>query len=175
MPHVNRLCGLYPGTFDMPTNGHLNMIERAAHLFGRLYVAVANNTSKRPLLTVEERQELLRAITDNIANVEVVAFDGLTVQYARDIGAKAIVRGLRAVSDFEYELQMAHMNQQMAPDIETIYLSPAIETTFLSSSTIREVFRLGGDISPFVPAQVVQFMREKRARGEFPPHFLIPR
>ena len=175
MPHVNRLCGLYPGTFDMPTNGHLNMIERAAHLFGRLYVAVANNTNKRPLLTVEERQELLRAITADIANVEIVAFDGLTVQYARDIGAKAIVRGLRAVSDFEYELQMAHMNQQMAPDIETIYLAPAIETTFLSSSTIREVFRLGGDISPFVPPPVVRFMREKRTRGEFPPHFLIPR
>ena len=160
---MNRdLCvGLYPGTFDAPTNGHLNIIQRASRLFDKLYVAVANNTSKTPLLTVEERVELLRRISAQFPNVVATSFEGLTVEYARTIGARAIVRGLRAVSDFEYELQMALMNRQLAPEIDTVYLAPSLENTFLSSSTVREVLKLGGDIWQFVPPEVEAFLREK--------------
>jgi len=163
MDRKSKCAALYPGSFDTPTNGHLNIIGRAARLFSRVHVAVANNTSKDPLLTVEERVELLRRIVAGVAmdNVEVASFNGLTVDYARRIGACAIVRGLRAVSDFEYELQMAWMNQQLAPEIETIYFAPSMENTFLSSSTTLEVLRLGGDITQFVPREVEDFLREK--------------
>jgi len=153
--------GLYPGTFDTPTNGHLNLIRRAARLFGRLYVAVANNTSKAPLLSVKERVTLLRKITKDLPNVTVTSFKGLTIDYARKIGARAIVRGLRAVSDFEYELQQALLNQAMAPEIETIYLATTTENSFLSSSMVREIMRLGGDISQFVPREVEALLRKK--------------
>ena len=155
------LIGLYPGTFDAPTNGHLNLIRRAARLFDTLYVAVAKNTGKSPLLSPAERVALLKAMTRGIRNVRVVAFEGLTVDYARAVGAAAIVRGLRAVSDFEYELQMALLNQQMAPEIETIYLAPDLESSFLSSSMIREIVAMGGDVGQFVPREVEAAIRRK--------------
>ncbi len=166
MTPQERQYGLYPGSFDTPTNGHLNIIRRASRLFPRLCVAVANNSAKSPLLTVEERVLLLRQITEDIRNVSITAFEGLTVAYARRNGMTAIVRGLRAVTDFEYELQMALTNQQLAPDIETVYFAPALETSFMSSSTVREILHLGGDISPFVPPQVEAFLREKISKGD---------
>ena len=158
---MNNLIALYPGTFNMPTNGHVDLINRAARLFPNVVVAVASNISKRPLLTVEERVDLLRQVTRDLETVSVDSFDCLTVAYARKIGARVIVRGLRAVSDFEFELQMALMNQQIAPDVETIYLAPAPENSFLSSSIVREVLKLGGDIRPFVPPEVEAYLRER--------------
>lgn len=159
MSPTSHHIGLYPGTFDIPTNGHLNLIHRGARLFSTLYVAVANNATKKPLLSVDERLDLLRRITRDQPNVHVASFEGLTVDFAREVGAQAIIRGLRAVSDFEYELQMALLNQKMAPEIETIYLAPALENTFLSSSMIQEIMKMGGDISPFVPPEVEAYLR----------------
>jgi len=158
---MNSIIAVYPGSFDMPTNGHLNLIQRAARLFPRLVVAVANNTRKKPMLSVEERVDLLRQITRPLSNVSVDCFEGLTVDFARRIGAGVLIRGLRAVSDFEYELQMALLNQQMAPEIETIYLAPTTENTFLSSSLLREIMIHGGDVTPFIPPEVDRFLRDK--------------
>ncbi|MCX7046123.1 MAG: pantetheine-phosphate adenylyltransferase [Candidatus Sumerlaeota bacterium] len=152
---------LYPGTFDMPTNGHLNLIHRAARLFPKVIVAVAINDSKKPMLTVEERVELLRRITRDLPTVEVASFQGLTVEFARKIGAKVIVRGLRAVSDFEFELQMALINKQLDPEIETIYLAPDLENSFLSSTATRELMSHGGDLTSFVPPDVKAYLSEK--------------
>ena len=145
---------LYPGTFDAPTNGHIDLIDRSHLLFDRLVVAVAHNERKKPLFSVEERVEMLRTVTQSMPNVECVAFDGLTVQFAEQVGARFIIRGLRAVSDFEFELQMAIMNREMAPDVETIFFAPEAEFIFLSSSAVKEVWRNGGDIRPFVPVAV---------------------
>lgn len=167
MTTQTKRIGLYPGSFDTPTNGHINLIRRAAAMFDELRVAIANNTSKTPLLSVEERVDLLRRVTVDLDNVTIDSFEGLTVDYAREIGARVIVRGLRAVSDFEYELQMALMNQQMAPETEMIYLVPSVENTFLSSTMVREVFKLGGDISKFVPSEVEAFLKEKAKDPDF--------
>jgi pantetheine-phosphate adenylyltransferase len=162
---VNDLIALYPGTFDMPTNGHVDLIRRAARLFPNVVVAVANNLSKRPLLTVDERVDLLRQVTRDMPTVSIDSFQGLTVEYARRIGARVIVRGLRAISDFEFEIQMALMNQQIASEVETIYLAPAPENSFLSSTLVREVLKLGGDIRPFVPGEVEAYLRKRMAEG----------
>lgn len=145
---------IYPGTFDAPTNGHLDLIRRAHLVFDQLYVAVAHNEQKTPLFTVEERLKMLRAACRSMPNVQCVSFTGLTVRFAEKMGAKFIIRGLRAVSDFEFELQMAIMNREMAPDVETIFLAPAAESIFLSSSAVKEVWRNGGDIRAFVPEAV---------------------
>ncbi len=145
---------LYPGTFDGVTLGHVDLIHRAHCLFDRLLVGVAFNERKRPLFTVEERLAMLRVITRELPNVECVELRGLTVHFARQMGAQFIIRGLRAVSDFEFELQMAIMNREMAPGVETIFLAPATEFIFLSSSVVKEVWRSGGDIRPFVPRVV---------------------
>jgi len=153
-PPPSSRIALYPGTFDAPTNGHIDLISRAHLVFDRVVVAVAHNERKSPLFTVEERLDMLRASTRSMPNVECVAFEGLTVRFAETIGAKFIIRGLRAVSDFEFELQMAIMNREMANDVETIFLAPAAEYIFLSSSSVKEVWRNGGDIRPFVPEAV---------------------
>jgi pantetheine-phosphate adenylyltransferase len=158
---------LYPGTFDILTHGHVDIIRRAAGLFARLIVAVAENESKTPLFTPDERMQMLRESIGDLSNVEITQLQGLTVEFAQRAGARVIVRGLRAVSDFEYELMMALMNGQLAPEIETVFLPAASGQIFLSSSLVREVGTLGGDIDTFVPEPVAKLLREKLCK--FPP------
>lgn len=154
---------LYPGSFDILTNGHLDIIQRGRKLFDRLVVAVAANSAKRePTFSLEERVQVLHEVVAPWPNVQPVQLEGLTVEAARAHGARFILRGLRAVSDFEFELQLAIMNHQLAPDVESIFLAPAPEWIFLSSSTVREVWRLGGDVSQFVPPPVLAALHRKR-------------
>jgi len=152
---------IYPGSFDPITNGHLDVIQRAAQLFDDLMVAVALNEQKNKssLFTLEERLAILQEVCRGIPNVRVAILEGLLVDFARENGASAIVRGLRAVSDFEFEFQMALMNRKMEPTIETIFLMPKEEYSYLSSRIVKEISRLGGDVSPFVPACVVPALR----------------
>ncbi|MBN2885976.1 MAG: pantetheine-phosphate adenylyltransferase [Chromatiaceae bacterium] len=152
---------VYPGTFDPITNGHIDLVLRAARLFDRVVVAVATDTGKQPLFSIEERVALVREATGHLPNVESIAFQGLLVNFVRELGVNVIIRGLRAVSDFEYEFQLASMNRHMAPDIETIFLTPAEQYAFISSSLVREIARLHGDISTFVPAEVQAALRER--------------
>lgn len=167
--HYPRRIGLYPGTFDPITNGHLDVISRAARLLDKLVVGVAINNSKGPLFTLEERVELVKAEIDSIATrngmvIEVVPFDTLLIDFARKLGASMIVRGLRAVSDFDYEFQMAGMNYRMAPDIETVFLMASERHQFIASRLVKEVAMLGGDIESFVPALTHERVL-KRIRG----------
>jgi pantetheine-phosphate adenylyltransferase len=152
---------IYPGSFDPPTNGHLDVVQRAAKLFDRVIVAVAKNESKHPLFTLEERKILVRKAVAHLPNVRFDSFDGLLVEYAAARKAQAIVRGLRAVSDFEFEFQLALMNRKLDEKIETIFMMPKDTYTFLSSRIIKEIARLGGDVSPFVPAHVQAALRKK--------------
>lgn len=152
---------IYPGSFDPITNGHLDVVRRATALFDRVIVAVAENPEKHPLFTPAERVRLVRAAVRNLRGVEVEHFTGLLVAYARRKKAVAIIRGLRAVSDFEYELQFALMNRKLAPDVETIFLAPKAEYTFVSSRMIKEIARLGGRIGCFVPPEVETALRRK--------------
>jgi len=145
---------LYPGSFDPLTLGHLDLIERASGLFEAVVVAVLQNPSKTPAFSLEQRLTQIRAATRHLSNVEVGSFDGLTVQYARSCGAQVILRGLRALSDFEFELQIAHTNKSLAPDIETVFLATATRHSFLSSSVVKEVARFGGDVRHMVPTGV---------------------
>src|SRR5438270_5739386 len=145
---------IYPGSFDPLTNGHLDVIQRATKLFDRVIVAVALNESKSPLFTLQERMELVRRGVAELRNVEADSFDGLLVEYARRRGAQAVVRGLRAVSDFEFEFQLALMNRKLDEGIETIFMMPKDTYTFLSSRIVKEIARLGGDVHDFVPAHV---------------------
>lgn len=149
---------IYPGSFDPITNGHLDIIRRAADLCDRLLIAVARNSSKQGMFSVQERIDLMRQVI-TWPHVEVVTFDGLLVDYARSVGAKAIIRGLRAVTDFEYEFQMALMNHRLQPEVETIFLTAREDYTYLSSKLIKEVGQLGGDISEFVPEAVARALR----------------
>lgn len=148
--------GLYPGTFDPVTNGHLDVISRAARLVDMLVVGVARNAGKGPLFPLSERAELVRVETGRIAEqtgciIEVVPFEGLLVEFARKVGARMIVRGLRAVSDFDYEFQMAGMNHRLAPDVETVFLMASETNQFISSRFVKEIALLGGDVTSFVP------------------------
>jgi pantetheine-phosphate adenylyltransferase len=152
---------LYPGTFDCLTYGHLNLIERCARSYKRLVVAVASNSAKVPLFSVEERLDMLRHATKGWENVEVDHFEGLTVHYAREHKLRFIIRGLRAVSDFESELQLALMNQRIAPDIETVFMAPTIGYVFVSSSLTKEILTNGGDVSTLVPPQVEKELKRK--------------
>ncbi len=154
---VTALC---PGTFDPVTNGHVDIIERAAQQFDRVVVAALENPGKQPLFGVEERVAMLKEATADLRGVEIAAFSGLLVEYAKRIGAKAIVKGLRAVTDFEYEIQMAQMNQRLG-GVETFFMTTAPTWSYLSSSLVREVARFGGDVSGLVPAVVVDRLREK--------------
>lgn len=154
---------LYPGTFDPPTNGHVDLILRGSKLFEHLTVAVLNNRGKNPLFTVAERVEMLEEATRSLGNVSVAMFDGLMVDFARSLGASAVLRGIRAISDYEYEFQMALMNRRLAPEIETVFLQPAGRYSFVSSRMVKEVFSFGGDISGLVPPNVL-----KRLRGRMP-------
>ena len=155
--HGSQRIGLYPGTFDPVTNGHVDVIGRAARLLDKLVVGVAINTGKGPMFSLDERVELVRAEIATIATrngmvIEVVPFDTLLVDFARKVGASMIVRGLRAVSDFDYEIQMAGMNYRLAPDIETVFLMASENHQFIASRLVKEVAKLGGDITSFVPA-----------------------
>ena len=152
---------VYPGTFDPVTNGHVDLIQRAARLFGRVIVAVAANPGKAPAFPLEQRVALVHDVVDGLANVEVLSFDTLLVDFLHQCGASVILRGLRAVSDFEYEFQLASMNRQLAPDIETVFLTPAEQYAFVSSSLVREIAALGGDVSPFVHPKVVAALRTR--------------
>jgi len=155
---------VYPGTFDPITNGHLDLVERAAKLFDRLVIGVAAENYKQNLFTLEERVELVRATTACLPNVEVVGFDGLLMDFVHSQGAQAIIRGIRAVSDFEYEFQMYLMNKKLNEHVETIFLMTANEYSFLSSSIIKQVAALGGSISGLVPPQVEKALKEKFRR-----------
>jgi len=152
---------IYPGSFDPLTNGHLDVVQRAAKLFDRVIVAVAKNESKNPLFTMEERKALVKEAVAHLPTVRTDSFEGLLVEYAAARKAKAIVRGLRAVSDFEFEFQLALMNRKLNENIETIFMTPKDTYTFLSSRIVKEIARLGGNVSPFVPAHVQAALRKK--------------
>jgi len=150
---------LYPGTFDPPTNGHVDLIQRGSKLFEHLTVGILNNPVKNPLFTVEERVEMLKESTSALENVSVATFDGLMVDFARQLGAMAVLRGIRAISDYEHEFQMALMNRRLAPEIETVFLQPAGRYSFISSRMLKEVFSFGGDVTGLVPPNVLKRLR----------------
>ena len=162
---VRTRIAVYPGTFDPVTNGHLDLVGRAAPLFERLIVGVAESPAKRPALPLALRVELAKQALAGYANVEVRGFNGLLAHFVRDIGAGVLLRGLRAVSDFEYEFQLASMNRHLIPEVETLFLTPAEEYGFISSSLVREISRLGGDISAFVPLAVAQALQAEWQRN----------
>jgi pantetheine-phosphate adenylyltransferase len=153
---------IYPGSFDPLTNGHVDIITRGARLFDRIVVAFLRNIEKAPLFSVEERVEIARRVFEGRPEVEVDTFDGLLVDYARRRGACAIVRGLRAISDFEYEMQMALMNRRLVADVETVFMMPAEAYSYVSSRLVKEVFALGGDVSGLVPPVVEERLRRKQ-------------
>ena len=155
------VTAVYPGTFDPITNGHIDLVHRATKIFDQVIVAVADNVGKQPLFTLAERVELARTALSDLDNVSVVGFDTLLVDFAQSHQASVILRGLRAVSDFEFEFQLAGMNRNLAPDIETVFLTTAEHYAYLSSSLVKEVARLGGDVSKFVPVQVIAEIKQK--------------
>jgi len=155
---------IYPGSFDPPTRGHEDLARRSLALCDRLIVAVATNSSKQPLFSVEERLDLLRTAVGSDPRITFERFDGLLADFARTTGAHLVVRGLRAVSDFEYEFQMALMNRQLFPQLETIFLVPSVDLTYMSSSLVREVARHGGDVSALVHPSVAEALRRRFAR-----------
>lgn len=152
---------IYPGTFDPITNGHADLIERAASLFSEIVVGVANNPSKNPMFTLEERVELVREVTAGLANVTVVGFSGLLVDFAKEYGATVLIRGLRAVSDFEYEFQMANMNRRLYPGLESVFLTPSEENSFISSTLVKEVALHHGDVRQFTAPNVAEALQSK--------------
>ena len=155
------VTALYPGTFDPPTNGHIDLIQRGARLFDHLIVSILNNPGKDPLFSVEERAEMLREAISGMNNVSVATFDGLMVDFAHQQGAKAVLRGIRAISDYEYEFQMAMMNRKLDPELETLFMMPAEKYTYVSSRLIKGVFQLGGDVTALVPPLVVERLKAK--------------
>jgi len=158
---LRKVTAIYPGSFDPPTNGHLDLVERGSHIFEELVVAILRNADKTPLFSVGERRTMLEDLTAKFKNVRVDTFDGLTVDYAAKVKAGAVLRGIRALSDYEYELQMALMNRKLRPDLETVFMMPAEQYSYLSSRLVREVARLGGDISGLVPEIVEQRLKAK--------------
>lgn len=158
---------VYPGSFDPITNGHLDVIRRAAQVFDQVVVAVAKSSAKEPMFSIAERLEMLRIVLRELPNVRVDAYHGLTVRYAREQGARALIRGLRAVSDFESEFTMALTNKKLAPEIETVFLMTEAKYSFISSGSVKEVAQYGGCVEDMVPVQVERLLRDKfRMRGE---------
>ncbi len=156
----DKKIALYPGSFDPITNGHLDVLERASRMFDEVVIAVLNHPSKKPFLSVEERLKLIKGSVSDLKNVKVASFEGLTVEYAKLIGAKFLIRGLRTITDFEYEVQLCQTNQVIAPDIETVFLSTKPEHNFISSSIVKELSNHKTDISKFVPKNVVQYLKK---------------
>ena len=155
------VIAVYPGSFDPATYGHLDVIRRASVSFDKVVVGVLHNSAKSPLFSVEERVNILEKATRNLPNVEIKAFEGLSVNFARDNHAQVIIRGLRAVTDFEYELQMAQTNRVLAPDIETVFMTTSLEYAYLSSTIMKEVASFGGDLSKFAPFEITEAVRAK--------------
>jgi len=162
-------CVIYPGTFDPITNGHVDLTERAARLFDRVVVAIAHSEKKTPLFTLEERVALCRSALGHMDNVEVEGFSNLLTDFAASKGARCVLRGLRAVADFEYEFQLANMNRAMNPEFESVFLTPADHLSYISSSLVREIAALDGDITPFVPRDVARALQNKFADREAVP------
>ena len=158
---MKKVIAIYPGSFDPPTNGHLDLIERGSKIFDELVVAILRNPEKNPLFSLADRRKMLEAMTADFDNVSVDTFDGLTVDYALRVDARAILRGIRAISDYEYELQMALMNRKLHPELETVFMMPAEQYSYISSRLVREVAQLGGSIKDLVPEMVEQRVREK--------------
>ena len=158
---MHKVIAIYPGSFDPPTNGHLDLIERGSKIFDELVVAILRNPEKDPLFSVSERLSMLEALTGHYSNVRVDTFDGLTVDYAVKVGASCVLRGIRALSDYEYELQMALMNRKLRPELETVFMMPAEKYSYLSSRLVREVAQLGGSIKGLVPELVEQNVKGK--------------
>jgi pantetheine-phosphate adenylyltransferase len=158
---LKKVTAIYPGSFDPPTNGHLDLIARGSKIFDELVVAILRNPDKDPLFSLGERRRMLEALTAEFHNVRVDTFDGLTVDYAAKMKASAVLRGIRALSDYEYELQMALMNRKLQPNLETVFMMPAEQYSYLSSRLVREVAKLGGSIADLVPQMVEQRLREK--------------
>ena len=152
---------VYPGTFDPITNGHVDLIERASKLFDKIVVGIASNQKKSPLFTIDERIQLATEAVKHLDNVEIKGFDYLLVNFVKDCNAEAVMRGLRAVSDFEYEFQLANMNRALSPELESIFLTPSEQFSYISSSLIREISALNGDASKFVPPHVAAALLEK--------------
>ena len=152
---------IYPGSFDPVTFGHLDIIQRASEVADELIVGVLNNNAKSPLFSVEERVKMLKEVTSHLANVKVCSFGGLLVDFAKECEASVIIRGLRAITDFEYELQMLQTNRKIAPNIDTIFLTTSLQYAYLSSSIVKEVAIYGGDIREFVPPVIVNYMKDK--------------
>ena len=162
---MSKRIAVYPGTFDPLTSGHEDLVRRASKLFERIIIGVAESRSKRPLFTLGERVEIAREVLSSYPNVEIYGFDCLLMDFMRQHGASVIIRGLRAVSDFEYEFQMAGMNRNLYPDVETVFLTPSDQYMFVSATMVREIATLGGDVSKFVPAQVQKRLALKIQHG----------
>lgn len=155
------LTAIYPGSFDPVTNGHIDLIERASRIFNKVIVGVANNSQKTPLFSLDERMEMICQVTKKWKNIEVEAFDGLVTEYARKKKVHVLIRGLRMISDFEYEFQMALTNRRLAPTIETVFLMPSENYSYLSSTLLKEAASLGADVSSFVPKSVEARLKER--------------
>ena len=155
------LRAIYPGSFDPVTFGHLDIMTRAYNIVDELIIGVLRNKAKMPLFSVEERVKMLEEVTCNLPNVRIIPFEGLLVDFAKELDAKVVIRGLRAITDFEYELQMAQTNQKLQSDIETLFLTTSLDYSYLSSTTVKEVAAFGGDISQFVPEAVADRMKDK--------------
>ena len=158
---MNNIIAVCPGSFDPVTVGHIDIISRAAQMFSKVVVVVMHNSAKNPCFSVEEKVEMLKKATSELENVEVDAYDGLLADYTKKIGAGAIVKGLRAMSDFEYEFQMALANKKLNPDVETVFLTTAAENMYLSSSMVKQIASMGGDIKDFVPEQIKKDITER--------------
>jgi pantetheine-phosphate adenylyltransferase len=156
---------VFPGSFDPLTNGHLDLIRRGTRLFDKVIIAVLENEGKSPLFSVPERMELIRTCTRDLPSVEVQSFSGLLVDFMREVGSNVVVRGIRAISDYEYELQMALMNRELNADTETMFMMPAVEYTYVSSRLVKEVFRLGGDVARLVPRPVLAELERRLPKG----------
>jgi pantetheine-phosphate adenylyltransferase len=158
---VNKGRAIYPGSFDPPTNGHLDLIQRGSKIFEELVVAILRNSEKVPMFSVAERREMLQELTADLKNVRIDTFDGLMVEYAKSMDAMCVLRGIRAISDYEYELQMALMNRKIEPTLETVFMMPADKYSYVSSRLVREVAQVGGPVKGLVPDVVEQKLREK--------------